>query len=514
VNTATLPVLADVWNVLPYESFPIGYLLATRVWATVGDDSTLHLRRLGLITGVLLLAALWGAGRLLGGGVPLLSLSLLAFNLTAIRWGDSLRAYGLGSALVVLALALVWQFTRKPSLKSGLLAAGVALLSVQTLYQNGFLILAVCVAGCAMSLRRKQARRAAWTLAIGAPAAVSLLPYLDPLARAQDWWMVLKMGFEPELALENFSEALGVPAVLTNSVWLLSFLVALAHAGAQFKRSTARAAARGHGSNVSSRNAADPDGRDLALFAAAAMLLGVAGFLLFLELASLPTQPWQYIPIVVFMGVCLDAIWRTMPLGRQIAVAALAVGGAVAAYPSTLAAMSWRITNIDLVAAHLTEASKPTDLVIVHPWYAGISFQRYYSGMAPWTTLPPLEDHRIHRYDLLKAQMQRDNPIQPVLDQVRLVLEVGGRVWLVGSVPAPDAPPPSLEPAPSSPWGWRDDPYSHVWGAQLGHFLKTHAESATLVIDPAKSGVNEFENLPLISVTGWKRDAMGFPFSP
>ena len=48
----------------------------------------------------------------------------------------------------------------------------------------------------------------------------------------------------------------------------------------------------------------------------------------------------------------------------------------------------------------------PNDYVIVHPFFCGVTFERYYKATASWTTLPPLDDYTLQRYDLFKAKMQ------------------------------------------------------------------------------------------------------------
>lgn len=162
-----------------------------------------------------------------------------------------------------------------------------------------------------------------------------------------------------------------------------------------------------------------------------------------------------------------------------------------------------RQTNIDLIAAELRLHAKPNDLILVHPWYYGISFEWYYHGEAPWTTIPPLEDHRFHRYDLLKAKMQMENPIQPVLDRVASTLQSGHRIWLVGWIPLDGNPPPDMRPAPNNQWGWFDEGYSQVWGDKTGYFIATHATHGAVVMAPSTNCVNQFENLPVVLVSGW-----------
>ena len=81
------------------------------------------------------------------------------------------------------------------------------------------------------------------------------------------------------------------------------------------------------------------------------------------------------------------------------------------------------------MAAEVSQKAGPNDLVIVHPWYYGLTFAYYYRGTAPWTTLPPLADYRFHRYDLLKAELQRTNAIEPVFERLQSTPPVIAYGW-------------------------------------------------------------------------------------
>ncbi|MFZ0915941.1 MAG: hypothetical protein WAN04_03530, partial [Candidatus Udaeobacter sp.] len=62
-----------------------------------------------------------------------------------------------------------------------------------------------------------------------------------------------------------------------------------------------------------------------------------------------------------------------------------------------LPAVICRQTNVDFIAAQLSTQVAPNDYVIVHPFFCGVTFQRYYKAAALWTTLPPLEDYTLQR---------------------------------------------------------------------------------------------------------------------
>jgi hypothetical protein len=145
-------------------------------------------------------------------------------------------------------------------------------------------------------------------------------------------------------------------------------------------------------------------------------------------------------------------------------------------------------------------------LVLVHPWFCGVTFNRYYQGPAPWITLPALSDFRVARYDLLKEKLAATNPIKPVLDQIAQTLASGNRLWIVGELPAPEpgeAEPPDLPPAPEGPQGWFDVPYSYVWGRQTEAFIAAHGGRTEVVPTGSNDAVNKYEDASLAVVKGW-----------
>src|SRR6266487_4754139 len=117
VHLSLLPSLSSVWQNLPHDSCPILMHLAVREWsaaASLGNTDP-GLRVLGLYVGLFLLLAFWFASWTMRNGAPLLAVTLAGLNVTIIRAGDSLRGYGLGSALAVLTLAVIWRLSWRPT---------------------------------------------------------------------------------------------------------------------------------------------------------------------------------------------------------------------------------------------------------------------------------------------------------------------------------------------------------------------------------------------------------------
>jgi hypothetical protein len=488
IDLANLPGFKPLWAMLTHDSFPLLWSLVLRFWETIGlGETDTKLRWLGFLVGALLLAAIWVASGLVTRRAPLIALSLFAMSATTVWSGDSLRAYGLGTALIILTVAFLWRFYKTPTPRNGLIAGVFALLSVQCLYQNAFLLLAAGLSALTLALAKKKWREAGWIIAVGAGAAISLLPYLPQIARAQDWWILEKSGFHPGPLWLKASQAIGFPVPWFNRVWIGLFLLAVVVGGAQFFRRR--------------RAEENSNFREVVSFAALALVLGLAGFILFLKLASLPTQAWYYLPLMGFIALCTDVALSNLNRARPLFVV-FAIATTILSYWAAVPILQNRQTNLDMLAAELSRAADPNDIIVINNWYCGVTFQRYYHGVTPWVTLPPLADLSIHRYDLMKVEMQKPDAIEPVLEKVSTVLQTGHQVWLIGHIPLGGSPPPTIQPAPDNPWGWLLFPYTQVWEAQFGYFLTQHATRAQPIAN--STGINPLENVQMASVSGWR----------
>jgi hypothetical protein len=488
VSIATLPTTHEMWSNIGHESCPIVFPGLLRVWSfTVGHSDTAF-RLLGSVVGVSMLGAVWLNGWFFTRSAPLVALGLLALNPSVIRWGDSVRAYGLASVLMLLTVAIVWRFARAPDFKRWLASALLAVISVQCLFQNSFLLLAICVAAAALRARHRDFKNSMAGLAIGVPAAMSLLPYRAIIHEAQGWSVLSQIGFVPALIWRSLSGAMAPNVAWLHWLWIALLVVAIARCVKSVRVSP---------------NVPEDDADSAVFFAGSALITGLIGFFIFLWITEMPTQVWYFLPLTTFAGVCIDAALANWPARWQLwhwAVPLLALG----CLPGAREFVASRQTDMDLIASVLRERADVHDLIVVHPWTFGVSFDRQYRGPAPWTTIPPLADHRFHRYDLFKAKMILENPVQPVFDEVAATLRAGNHVWLVGEIPVSQTPPPQIRPAPNNPWGWLDDPYSDVWGAQVGYFIAMHATRGEVIPFNLPNSVSPLENVPIMVVAGWQ----------
>ena len=244
--------------------------------------------------------------------------------------------------------------------------------------------------------------------------------------------------------------------------------------------------------------------RDTAIYAAGVPVAATAGLLAFYLAFRHPTQPWYYIGLLALIAVCADTTMALSARGRAArtmrAVGSLLILGAglIPAWTSLQAPQ----TNMDAVAARLSTELREGDLIIVNPWYHAVSFARYFVTGAEVMTIPPMDDHTVHRYDLLKRQMQSADPMAPLRSRIEHVLQAGHQVWVVGDLglPQPGATLPALPQPPMPRTGWNSSPYEVSWATQVGTLLRDHVESAR-AIDVAAGGL--FESAKLLVFSGW-----------
>jgi hypothetical protein len=585
VQLATMPSVKEVVHYFPHEAFPLLFPAIVRTYSVVAGNADLAWRVFGLLVGTGILAGLWWNLRSTGRGVPLLSLALLGFNGAFLQWGDSMRGYGLGIVLMLFCAGLIWRLVEYPaspvweesskfrvqSSKSGqqrrgrrggrgsggylvpfqaipnfrrrfLLAAAVAVASVQCLLHNSVLLLAICIGAMVVTIARKRASRRPkidpdqpdakprgepfrpldfqylitysvenpafmMVLLVGVVAAISLIPYVVPLSQARAWDIVIRLPVTLDDLSTKLNHALSSSFAWNAWVWALllvgAFVACLVEVirvqSSKFKVQSSEGGVQGSDSAV-------------LLFSATILFVGVLVYFAFLLFLSYPTEPWYYMALMALVALFVDVGFHT--LGRrntalQIGRLVLTLVLAALAFGPTLRQSKVRMTNVDLVAAMLNQRVEKDDLVVVAPWNIGISFSRYYHGAAPWVTAPPLEFHRFHRYDLVKTLMMsqdQSEPIRPLLDQIRETLKRGNHVWVVGGVkflPKMGEQLPELAPAPDPKYGWLNEVYSAQWAVKVVSYVQVIAVKTDTVPVDVGGEVNSFEDLPLKRGEGW-----------
>jgi hypothetical protein len=475
VNLAQMPSLRELWQNMPFESFPPLWPLLLRGCGALGlAGNDVAVRIVGLYVALLILVSLWLCARWMGSRAPIMAVGLLGSLPAFIFIAGGSRAYGLGACLLVLSFGALWRLIELPSRARIFTAGLVCLLYAQCVYYDSVFLAAILAGSAAVALRRRAWKTLAALMTIGAVSAVSLAIYL-PIVRQGSAYVPLM-----QLPFFDFSTLLGkvAEAVTARSsaapgphgpeiqVWTWLTLGGLAVAlFSQWKRTP-----------TPGKLEATPFPRaaDLALFCSVSMVFGVAGMLAFLYRLHYLTQSWYYLQILFLCGISLDGIlganWRALRPWGLLRI------GFMAAMMVHYDRAGWqeahtRRSNVDVIAGILDLEASPGDFVVVNSAWEGITFHRYYHGAANWATVPPVDSHLVHRNDLVFEDMCQTAPMTPVLRDITAALKEGHHVWMVGKM----APGLRQLPPPKCPPVRYVGTYFDYWNAQVSATLLTHA---------------------------------------
>jgi hypothetical protein len=495
VGLATLPRMADIWANLQFDSFPLLWIAIVRIFSQLaGPYNDSAFRALGFTIGVGVIIALWVNARAFGYRVPLFGLALFAVCPSVIKWGDSLRAYGLAMLMIFFMGASVWRFSDRPTRLRFLCAVCVAILGVQTVYYNAVVLVAFCAGGVAVAAFKRRWDVAGWVIMIGVLAAISLAPYWTIIRAASSWNALVRI---PDYTFEWFSikvlETLAPGGFWTLIAWISAMFIALA-------------VGIGVAANFNRFNPS-PHQRAAALFSSVTLVVGTVGSFLFLRELSYYTQPWYYLTLLTVVAFCIDVLLSSLPLAANDGLVRVAVvlfvGFATAA--SGITSLNYRFTNADIVAATVGRVARAGDIILVNPWYYGVTFDRYYRGQAKWLTVPDIDYHRFHRYDLVlqaSTSTDRESGVSSDITDAQAALKRGNSVFLVGSFPAMmGGASPSPDPGAVPTTG--DQITRAEWSASVDSSLR-HFGSVQQLPVRSSARFSNYENLRVSVLRGWK----------
>jgi hypothetical protein len=520
-QSALLP-WRELLPLLQFESFPLLVPLAVRtfigLWHGLGlpaqayGSPDLAARAFGLLVGLASLAILWLVARWTAGRPPLVSLALAGLSPFVLIFGDSLRGYGLGSALLLLTFGLFARLVASPPGRQlGWLAVAIGLAAVAT--AQSLLPAVPMLVGLAVGaalVGRHYGRPVVAMVALGSVgvAGLSLLPELPLLAGRRTWNALVTPDVDPLQLASALRGALAAPVSGSEWVWML--LAGLALGGVLLERSRNPLL----GQSAPDTVPASTGPAAALLYCRLALPLALVSLVTFLTILQYEPRPWYFVPLLLLAAATLELPLATLAPGGwwRLAVVGLVLVLGLVWFVPDLHLARLRLTNIDLAAAEVTAQAGPDDLVIVQPWHLGVSFGRNFRGVSRWVTLPEIADHRVHRYDLAKARMAEAAPLAALLADVERTLRSGHRLWLVGdavnlSADGSDAPPP----APGGPQGWLEEPYLHAWAHQLGAFLGHHAAGSKTTAPGHNLPISGYERAVVTVVWGWADAAPAAP---
>ena len=490
VNFATQPSYAEMLAALDFVSLPPAYPSVLRAWLSFGwTNEDFAVRALGFGVTLLTLAGLWLAARVIRIGSPLLLLSLFGIHGAALAIIGAPRPYGLGVLAILAANCAILRLVESPGTRAFAAAVAFATLAVQIQYQNSLFVGVAAMAGLAAAAWSRSLRAAALVSGVAIIAALSLIPYASTLQRSQQWRVLHRnIGAADAASLwQRFVELVSMET--SQLAVLLALLVALALVGVV--RVLAKPAK--HGVYT-----------PRMLFAAFSILGSVVALLGFFFFANRALQPWHVVPAIAVIALAFDVIF-SQPLWPAPMRFVITLFVTALALFAAIPLVSVRQTNVDLIAQRLERDANPRDLIVVNPWFIGITLQRYYRGKAQVVTVPPIDDLRFHRIDQVRARMVSQEPLRYAEEAIAATLQGGGRVWVVGHVALPraDRPFQPLPPAPHPESGWSEAAYTIGWSLQLGAYLREHAARVVAYGVPVLRPVNGYETAQLLRAEGW-----------
>ena len=471
VEVATTPTLGGWYRAMRYDSLPAGWQAVVRGWTALGPGrSDQGLRVLGLAVGLATVAVLWrNARRSFGAPTPVASLALYGLCPMAVCFGDSLRGYGPGVLVGLVAFGAMFDFARapagRPARVAGAWAAAAALVSVHVLYFDAAWLLATGTAAAVVCAADRRWRRAVVVLAIGAGCAASLAVYL-PLFRDRGTMgrlLVYPTSVGHVFDMLRAAVTRTPQGTATPGAWLWTGAV-LASAAVAAVASTGRRDTAGDA--VARRRAT-------ALYGVVAASVGFVGYLGFLFAIGDQMPSFHFLALLGLAAGAVDAMLAAAARRPPARLAVTAVAAAVAAVqlPAATRAAGLRTSDVDLAAAQVARSAGPGDLIVVTPFFLGTAVARYYHGPGTPVTIPPMTDLRYQQFDRLARAMNDPHAIDPVLAEVAAVARVHGRVWVIRPdyVTLFDRPGEPLPVPPTASHGWE---YTDRWDRQVGRAIR------------------------------------------
>jgi len=509
---ATSPTLRDLYFNQAYDSFPLLNVLLLRGWlafagfeAGLPTESEQYARMFGLLGGLFLLGSVLWVTVCIFKTQPIFSLGLFAASPVVIVWGDSLRAYALGSALSVLFFGALWKWLEAPSLRRLAIGVFLAVAMVWSLHGNAFFVLSTTIAGASLPLVQRDWKKLWAALLPGAVAATSLVLNLPVMKQMGDMREGLAQHISAAAILERWWIAWATPGPWLPFVWIASLVAMCALCCKAIVRER----------YIPSRS----DASGLSQYCILTTLSSFVGFCGYLKVVDIPPAAWYFIPISAICAVAMDAGWRLLRQDQRLFASQIVLLGVliVGTATTTLAALQERMTNVDALARFFEREATSKDLILFNPSHNVCTLLRHYKGPAVVQCSPPLvrEDLTIQRSDvLLKATYQATDPMIPLYDQIRKTLSSGGRVWMAGDIfPVPlDQSPPRIDQGTKFTDRWQLGPYLYVWGAQTFHYLGTHAKAGNVIELPSVNPCSRLEKVDQVVVwDGWRFDATDGP---
>jgi len=482
---------SELFFALTNDSFPICWQVILRTWIALFGNSDESVRLLGTLIGIAVIPAMWWTARQFGVAFPWWMMVLLGLDPSLIVFGGEVRGYGLGIITLLILIGTAWRTLEKPTVFQWFGLTLAALLAVQSSFTNCSLLAATFIACGFVALYRSRYRSCLGFALVGMLAATSMIPYVLYVFPGMSVAKSLfgQVSWTGPMLVFNEAYLWGgtTRAVLGRALVLIGLLIPL------------------HRLIVRPGNSLEQtvDSQNLALFVPLFFLLGTTAVWSYLLMLGVSTQYWYHLPWLTILALTAELgteLWSRWQPQRQFLIAGIGIVACVLIFRDVAPRVRYQMTTIDSIAHDLGRVVREGDLVVVTPWYIGISFDHYYHGSAEWMNLPDVNRDRRHLgyRELIGRVMPLPPPvaIRDELEKIEQVLVAGNRVWWVTAIEvSPEgAPPLVLVGAPDPRYGWSEWAYGSAW-QQLA-FAHMQAAGATMQIRtaPRSTLVNPHEN--------------------
>jgi hypothetical protein len=383
--------------------------------------------------------------------------------------------------------------------------AGAFLVAVQILFYNAIGVFALGIASAVVVARHRSWKAAAGPLVAGAISAVSLLVYRDMFQRMSAWNFLVKTDMSMPLLFRSLNSALHhfaagrtdpgapliplLPVFAPLAIYVTAVLCAIAVCiidarGGAARPWMLRAAILPANSPVMMLS------QDKAWFCGVGLSIYIPLYLFVLWKLSYVLHPRYFLGLIAFTGILVDMALdaRMSATQRSVLLRAAGVGilSLMAATAMVRVAMC-RQTNVDLASRFLEANTKPSDLILISPWYLGVSFDYHFRGTARWMTMPVMGDLSIHRYDEYLANARDPKCNDEIPAAITKTYREGGDVWYLGSELAVDS---TTNPQQNALSG-------SGYGRAVAAMLLEKRASVDVVPPLTSQHVQEFENVQI-----------------
>jgi len=373
--------------------------------------------------------------------------------------------------LLIWAIVATWRYTTAPTGPRWWMMTASFLAAVQILFYNAIGVFALGVASAAIGVRHRSWKAALAPLVAGVISAASLIVYRDMFQQMTAWNFLVKTDMSMPLLFSSLNSALHhfgigiaragspfiplLPTYAPLAIFITTVLCALA---ACWGDARGRAMPPSAGRDITKTLLSTPTAstQDRAWFCGIGLSIYIPLYLLVLWKLSYVPHPRYFLGLIAFTGILVDMALdsRLAITPRRVLLRAAGVGilSLMAATAMVRVAIC-RQTNVDLASRFLETNTKPSDLILISPWYLGVSFDYHFRGTARWMTMPLMGDMSIHRYDEYIAIARDPKRNDEITAAIAKTYSEGGTVWYVGSELAVDRTNPQQNSLRGSGYG-------------------------------------------------------------